>query len=181
MRFGAVRLQFQGPTVAGKRLVQSPLVFQRIAEVVVYFGQVRRQFQPASKADQRVVQLPLLPQRKAQVTVCLGIVRVQFQSPAEAGKGLRCPSQRTIRLPQVVMEESHIPFQPDRPRNVFHGTGGIAHLVAIYAEKMERVGMIRLDGENLPVDLLGSPQPTRLLVANRSCQRLGVGYHGVTL
>ena len=44
-----------------------------------------------------------------------------------------------------------------------------AHLGSNHAEKMERVGMIRLDRQNLPVDLLGGLQPTGLMVLDRDC------------
>ena len=38
---------------------------------------------------------------------------------------------------------------------------------------MQRIGLIGLDGENLPVDLLGGLEPARLMVLNR--QRQGFG------
>ena len=41
------------------------------------------------------------------------------------------------------MESSHIAFHPDRPSNVFDGNLVLAHLGSNYAEKMDRIGMIR--------------------------------------
>ena len=77
------------------------------------------------------------------------------------------------------MEGSRIPFQPDRPSNVLDGDLVLAHLVGNHAEKMERIGMIRLDRENLPVDLLGSLQPTGLMVLDRNRQCFGNRCHSV--
>ena len=47
----------------------------------------------------------------------------------------------------------------------------LARLVSNHAEKMEGIGLIRFDRENLPVDLLGSLQPATLMVldGNRQC------------
>ena len=42
------------------------------------------------------------------------------------------------------------------------------------AEKMERVGLIRLDSENLPVDLLGGLQTAASMVLNRNRQKFKV-------
>ena len=177
MRLGKVRLQFQCPAVAGDRFVQLPLLLQRIAQVVVCLGKVRLQFQCPAVAGDRFVQLPLVLQRIAQVVVCLGIVRLQFQCPAVAGDRFGNPAQGTIRFPQVVMEGSRIPFQPDRPSNVFDGNLVLAHLVSNHAEKMERIGLIRLDCENLPIDLLGSLQPAGLMVLDRNRQCFGNRCH----
>ena len=41
------------------------------------------------------------------------------------------------------MKGSHIPFQLDRPSNVFDGNAVLSHLVSNYAEKMYRSGLIR--------------------------------------
>ena len=43
------------------------------------------------------------------------------------------------------MEGSRVPVQLDRPSNVLDGNLVLAHLVGNHAEKMHRVGMIRLD------------------------------------
>ena len=62
-------------------------------------------------------------------------------------------------------------IQPDGPLNGFDGDLMLAHLQSHHAEKMERVGLIRLDRENLPIDLLRSLQAARLMVleSNRQC------------
>ena len=42
---------------------------------------------------------------------------------------------------------------------------------------MDRIGMIRLDRENLPIDLLGSLQPAGLMVLDRNRQCFGNRCH----
>ena len=71
------------------------------------------------------------------------------------------------------MEVSHIRLQADRPSNVFDGKLVFARLGGNHAEKMDRIGMIRLGGENPPIDLLGSLQPTALMVLDRNRQCFG--------
>ena len=58
VRLGIVRLQFQGPAVAGDRFVQLPLVLEGDAQVAVCLGIVRLQFQGPAVAGDRFVQLP---------------------------------------------------------------------------------------------------------------------------
>ena len=75
------------------------------------------------------------------------------------------------------MEGGPAPFKPDRPRDVLDGDLVLARLVSDHAEKMPRIGMIRLDRENLPVDLLGGMQPAGLMVLDRDRQCFGNGCH----
>jgi hypothetical protein len=42
--------------------------------------------------------------------------------------------------------------------------------VSNHAEKMQRVGLIRLDLKNLPINLFGGLQPTGLMVLDRNRQ-----------
>ena len=70
-------------------------------------------------------------------------------------------------------------LQPDRPSNVLDGDLVPAHLVGNHAEKMDRIGMIRIDRENLPVDLLGRLQPAGLMVLDRNCKCFGNGCHHI--
>ena len=79
------------------------------------------------------------------------------------------------------MEGSRIPFQPDRPSNVLDGNLVLAHLVSNHAEKMNRIGLIRFSLENLPIDLLGSLQPTGLMVLDRNRQCFGNRCHDVNI
>jgi hypothetical protein len=64
---------------------------------------------------------------------------------------------------QVDMEDGRSLLQADRPPNVFDGQLVLARLVSQHSEKMNRVGLARFDGQNLPVDLLSS-LPTASLV-----------------
>ncbi len=140
-------------------------------------GIVRLQFQCPAAAGDRFVQLPLVLQHGAQVVVGLGIVGLQFQGPAAAGNRFGKPVQGTIRSSQVVVEGGRGPVQPDRPLDALDGGLVLARLRSNHAEKMERIGMIRLDRENLPIDLLGSLQPTALMVLDRNRQCFGSRCH----
>ena len=53
----------------------------------------------------------------------------------------------------------------------------LARLVGDHAQKMDRIGMIGFDLQNLPIDLLGSLQPTGLMVLDRDRQCFGNRCH----
>ncbi len=106
-------------------------------------------------------------------------VRLQFQCPAVAGDRLGNPPQGAIRFPQIIMEGHRTALQPDCPPDVLDGHLVFARLVGNHAEKMKRIGMIRLDGENLPIDLLGRLQAAALVVLEGHRQCLGNRRHGV--
>jgi hypothetical protein len=78
------------------------------------------------------------------------------------------------------MEGSFGILQPDRPSNVLDGNLMLADLAGEHSKHMQCIGMIWLDGENLPVDLLGGLQPTGLMVLDRNRQCLGNRCHNLT-
>ena len=75
------------------------------------------------------------------------------------------------------MEHSHCPIQLDRPSNVFDSNLVLAQLGSNQAEKMDRINMIWLDRENLPIYLLGSLQPTGSMMLDCNCQCFGNRCH----
>ncbi len=179
MRLGKARLQFQCPAVRCDRFVQLPLFLQRAAQVVACIGIVQLQFQSPAVTGNRFVQLPLVIQGSTQIVVRLGKVRLQLQCPVIAGDGFVQLPLFLQRTAQVAMEDSLISLQPDCASNVFDGNLMLADLVSDDTEKMPRIGMIRLDRENLPIDLLSGLQPTGLVVLNRSRHCFGNRCHNV--
>ena len=77
------------------------------------------------------------------------------------------------------MEGSRIAFQRDRPPDVLDGQLVLADLVSDQAEKMQRIGLIGFDREDLPIDLLGGLQPPGLMVLDRNRQCFGNRCHNV--
>ncbi len=141
-------------------------------------GIVRLQFQCPPPAGDRFLQLPLVLEGIAQVVVRHGKVGLQFQCPAVAGDRFGNPVQGPISFPQIVMEVDGVPAHADRPSNVLDGKLVFARLESNHAQKVQGIGMIRLDRENLPIELLGSLQPTALMVLHRNRKCLGNGCHG---
>ncbi len=66
-----------------------------------------------------------------------------------------------------------------RPSKALGRTAGFAHLVSNQTEKTPRIGMIGLDRENLPVDLLGGLQAAGSMVLDGNRQCLGNRCHDV--
>ena len=75
------------------------------------------------------------------------------------------------------MEDRHVPVQADCPSDALDGHLVLPDLVRNHTQKMQRVGLIGLDGEDLPVDLLGSLQLPSLVVLDRHRQCLGDRCH----
>ena len=48
-----------------------------------------------------------------------------------------------------------------------------ARLMSDHAEKLDRIGLVRSDLEDLPINLLGSLQPAGLMVSEGDCQCFG--------
>jgi hypothetical protein len=69
--------------------------------------------------------------------------------------------------------------QPDRPFDVLDGDLMRTPLGSHHAEKMERIGLIRLDLQNLPIYLLGSLQAASLMVLDSDRQGFGNRRHDV--
>ena len=69
------------------------------------------------------------------------------------------------------MEDSLVSFQPDRALDVLDGHLVLAHLGGHHTKQMDRIGMIRLHSEDLPIDLLGDLQPAASMVLDRNRQR----------
>ncbi len=75
------------------------------------------------------------------------------------------------------MEGGYTSTERDRPSNVLDGNFVLAHLVSHHAEKMNGIGVIRLDRENLPINLLGGLQPAALMMPDRNRQCFGNRRH----
>ena len=66
------------------------------------------------------------------------------------------------------MEEGGAALQGNRPSNVLQGRLVLARLGSDHAEQVQGVGMVRCDGENLLIDLLGSLEAAALMVLDRN-------------
>jgi len=54
--------------------------------------------------------------------------------------------------------------QRDRPPDVLDGRLVLTRLMRRYAEQVNRFGLIRIDSQNLPINLLGSRESSRLMM-----------------
>ncbi len=164
VRLGVVRLQVEGPTITSDRLLQLALLLQEVAQVVVGLGKVGFEFECPAVGGNGFVRLALFLQGIAQVDVDLGKVGLQLQRPAIGGDRFVEPLKALEGVGQVNVEDRRVALQRDRASDGLDGNCVPAHLVCNHAEKMEGVGMVRLDGEDLPIALLGGLQAASLMV-----------------
>ena len=171
MALGQIRLQFQGPALAGDRLVHVSQVLERIAQVPVHLGAVGNKFQSSAIAGDRGVELSLIFERSAQVIVSFGKILSQFHGPAVARDGVVQLALDLESHAQAVVISCIGAIRRDCPCHVLDSNLRLAKLLSHPAEMTKRIGLMRLDRENLPIDLLGSLQAARLMVleSDRHC------------
>ena len=68
------------------------------------------------------------------------------------------------------MEERLVAVQPDRPSDVLDGQLVLARLVSQHAEQMKRIGMVGIDLQDLPVELLRCLEVAGLVMLQGQCQ-----------
>ena len=168
-------------TETGNRLVEPALLPECTAEIAVGQDVAGPQFQGALETSDRLVQLALALQDEAQVVVGRGIARVQFQGAAVARHCVWKLGQGAVRFPQVVVEGSHTWFFTDRAFDALDCGVVPAHLVRDHADKVERVGMVRLDREDFAIDLFGGLQPAGLVVPDCKRQSFRNGCHSAII
>jgi hypothetical protein len=84
--------------------------------------------------------------------------------PGQAYDCFRKPAQDVIHHRQIVVRFRHIPLKLDDALNVLKSKLMLAHLVGDHSDEPDRLGMIRLHLENLPVDQLGRWESARLMM-----------------
>jgi hypothetical protein len=109
-------------------------------------------------------QIALRAECIAQVAMGLGVVGPEFQSTPIAGDGLGDLAQRAAGFTQIAVKGSVVRVQADGAFNQIHGLLVLAKLMRDDARQVQRLGVIRLQGENLLVKRFGRSQPPRLMV-----------------
>ncbi len=128
-------------------------------------------------ADDGLVEFPLLPHGITQPEVRLGRAGIRTHGAMVTCYGVGSPLQLAVCIAQADVECGIRPVYADRPLDVLYRNLVLAQLGSHHAEKMNRIGLIRLDGENLPINLLGGLQPTGLMVLERNGQCFGNRCH----
>jgi hypothetical protein len=111
--------------------------------------------------------------------MCFDIVRLQFQCPTVAGDRFVQLPLVLQRIAQVVVGTDIVRLQYQCPAVAGDRFVQLTHLVGDHAEKMERIDIIWFGLQNLPIDLLGSLEPTALMVLDRNRQSFGNRCHDI--
>jgi hypothetical protein len=147
------------------------------AEAVVRLGVVRIQLECMAVGSDRLVRFPLRLERIAQVVVGLDKVRFQVQCPAVGGDRLVQLSLGLECIAQIAVEGRFGPIQFDCPIDVDDGNLVLTHLEGNESQQMQCVGLIRIDCEDLPVNLLGSLKSPRLMMLDGHLKGFGNRCH----
>ena len=119
-------------------------------------GEVRLQVQRPAVAGNRFRRLSLAHERSAQISLGVGKVRLEFQRPAVAGGRFGRLSLGHQRIAQIVVCRGIVGFQHQHAMHVLGGKLVIAGLGVDYTQQVQSLRMVRIDLQNLPVNLLGS-------------------------
>jgi hypothetical protein len=97
----------------------------------------------------------LFAQGDAQVAIGFDIVRFQLQRATAAGNRFVQLSLVLEDSSQIAMKNGFRPVYPNRTRNVFDRVGMPSLPGGDDSQQVERIRMMWIGDENLPVDLLG--------------------------
>src|SRR5882724_12411507 len=111
--------------------------------------------------------------------MCFGKVRFQFQCAAIGVYRLVQFSLGFESVAQVAMEAWFRSVQYDCPQDVLDGNLVLPHLGGDDSEQMQGIGMIRINGEDLPVKLLSSLKLPGLMMLDGNRESFGNRCHRV--
>ena len=177
MRRDEAGVELQRPPEACDRLIELPPVLERQAKIVIRAGVIRLKGQGPPVRVDRFVVFPLAPQSICQMGMSRGPLRPEIDSPSEARFRFDNPMDCHEDEAQILMEDWLVAPDPNRALYVIHGHLGIARLMSQQTQKINRMSMIRLVAEDLPIDPLGLLEPTVLMVSDRDRQCFLDGCH----
>ena len=135
------------------------------------------EFQGSAEVDGCLFQLPLIAQSHAQIHVSVGIVWLKFQGAAITTDGCFALSLDVEGISQIVVKDPICRVQLDGAADGLDGHARPARLERNDAEEVGDIRVIRLNGENLPVYLLGGLQAACLVVSKSDRKHFWNGSH----
>ena len=163
----------------GDRLFGLAFLLQRHAEVIVEIRVAWIDFQGLPVRGYGFVEAALGPPRDAQVVMSHRESRVNLERGAKRGDGFvkLALSQKSVAEIELVVRTRGI--GRDRLANQIRCQVVASGLIGNDAEQMQRVGMIWLHREDLPVESLGVRQAAGAVVLEREIEGLGNGHLAV--
>ena len=160
----------------GDRLFGLAFLLQRHAEVIVEIRVVRIDFQGLPVRGHGFVEAALGPPRDAKIVMSHRESRVELERCAKRGDGFikMALSHESVAEIELVVRTRGI--GRDCLANQIRCHVVAAGLIGNDAEQMQRVGMIWLRREDLPVESLGVRQAAGAVVLEREIEGLGNGH-----
>lgn len=173
VRHGVPWIELDRSTEPLARLLHLPMLQQRVTEAVVDRIVAGIQGQCPLECPHRLIETPRAHQDHSQIIVSWR--RIGFRGDSA--------TQRRFRLGQLIQLQQYDAqvaperlvrgCEPDRASQCRQAVVTPARLKQAHAEKMRRLGIRRLAGENLPVHLLGLPDLSALEQPRRKTQQSG--------
>src|SRR5262249_41510590 len=134
-----------------------------VAEIVMGFGIVGPESERTPKFTLCLVELALLPKRIAEIVVGFGMVWIESYGPAVVRLGLDHTTERLQRGANITVEIRNRAISGDRPADQIDRRLAVTGRVRDDTEKMQAVGVVGIDLEDLSVKSLGLVEPARLV------------------
>ncbi len=162
--------------VALDRLLEPAQLAQHDPEIARSIGMVRVEGQHGAVEIHGFLSLAGARQRIRQIERRLGIARPQVQGAHEGLDGLFHLAGVEQHGTEIIVEIRHLAVEVDGLANEGCGGGRAPRLTFQHAEQMQRVGVLRLGGEDAAIDRLGFGEAAGLMMRQRSLERA----HGAT-
>ena len=121
-------------------------------------------------AVDRFVRSPRGQQRKPQILPGVRVAGLQLQGAMVTVYGSVGIAERGQRIAKVVVKNTVGAVQFNRSANEFDGDLVLARLGGPAGQQMDSFGMIRIELENLPIDLLGCRQIAGSMMLDSQCE-----------
>ena len=172
MRLRKARLEVQRAAARGDRLIRFVMFIQGHAQIAVRLGIVRPAADRIAVGGDRFVELALVLERGTQAVMRLREVGLELNRETVCGGCLAKAVEAFQGVPKIQVCRRHIGPDSDRPVNQTHRSLMVPGLAGDDSQQVQRIEMIRLDVENLPVNDLRFRQPARLVVLDRDAESL---------
>ncbi len=163
--------------IAGHGFIESALLGQGDTQIVVGIDVIGPECHGAMETGSRVLQPSLVLESDAQVVVHLRELRLKLQSTLEVSDRFVQASHFLIDDADIAVKGSRQRVQLDGSANVLDGRVMPAGPVGKFAEQMERVGVVGIDLQDLPVNLFRLLEIAGLMVLQSLRECFGNGWH----
>jgi len=158
--------------IRGHGFIEPTCLPEGDAQMIVGFQKVRLELDRAAIRGHGFDELASVPERVAQMVVGLREIRFDLERGAARQHGFIEPAQRAAGFAEVGMSGGVVWAEPNGLPNPLHCEVMTSDLVSNDAEEVQRVGVVWVRCQDLPVERFRFGQLSRTMILNRDLKRL---------